>query len=123
MRGKILDRKACSMGPEHALLRLFWVPFAAPAGRRGVPAMLVHVAEALPALRKRYFLFEVKSILHFTGRVILRLEERVEVPECALHNLPVHLGKTHLQKDLAHLVYEPLGTGGIFPGKRFLAVF
>ena len=70
--------------------------------------MLVHVAEALPAPRQRQFLIEVKGVLHLPGRVVLRLEKGVEIPERALDDPAVHLGKSHLEEDLAHLVDESL---------------
>ncbi len=96
------------MGPEHALFRLCGVPGSSPTGGRGLPAVLVHIADTLIPCRQRPALAEEEGVLHLPRRVVLRLEERVEVPERTLHDPACDLGKSHVEEDAAHLVEEAL---------------
>ena len=105
---KVLDGEARRVGPEHALLGLLLLPGAAPAGRGCVPAGDVHRLHLLVPLREGEGLAEVEGVLHLPGRVVLRLEEGVEVPEGLLDDAAVEFRKSHLEEDLPHLRDDPL---------------
>ena len=105
---KVLDRYARGVGPEHALLGLLLLPDPTPAGRRRIPTGDVHGLHFLVSLWKREGLFEVEGVLHLAGRVVLRLEEGVEIPVALLDNVTVEFLKTHLEEDLPHLGNDPL---------------
>lgn len=55
-----------------------------PTPSRTCPPEEVHVPDALVSVRQGEGLFKVECVLHLAGRVVLGLEEGVEVPEPAL---------------------------------------
>ena len=107
------------VGAEHALLGLLLLPDPTPAGRGRFPAGDVHGLHLFVARWKRDGLFEVERVLHLAGRVVLRLEEGVEVPEALLDDVAVEFLKTHLEEDLPHLGNDPL-VGVDLAGVRLL---
>ena len=68
----------------------------------------MHGLHLFVALRKRKGLFEIEGVLHLAGRVVLRLEEGVEVPERLLDDASVEFGKAHFEEELPHLADDPL---------------
>jgi len=68
----------------------------------------MHGLHLLVAFRKWQGLAEIERVLHLAGRVILRLEEGIEVPVGLLDNVTVEFLKAHLEEDLPHLGNDPL---------------
>ncbi len=79
----------------------------------------MHGLDLLIAIGKREGFPEVERVLHLAGRVVLRLEEGVEVPEGLLDDAPVEFLESHLEEDLPHLGDDPLVRVDL-PGIRFL---
>ena len=75
--------------------------------------MLVHPPHRLPAIGEVGLAAEVERVLHLACGVVLRLEERVEVPEAGLDELAAHLDEAHLEQDPPHLVEEALVRVGL----------
>ena len=119
---EVLDRDARCVGPEHALLCLLLLPDPTPSGRGCFAAGFVHRLHLLVTLRQREGLLEIERVLHLAGRVVLRLEEGIEVPVGLLDDPAVEFGKSHLEKDLPHLGDDPL-VGMDLPGPGLLRQF
>ena len=68
----------------------------------------MHCLDPLVAFRQGESLAEIEGILHLTGRVVLRLEQGVEVPVGLLDDAAVEFGKSHVEQDLPHLGDDPL---------------
>ena len=75
--------------------------------------MLVHLPHRLPTVGKVGLTAEVERVLHLACRVVLRLEERIEVPVAGLDELTAHLDEAHLEQDPPHLVEEALVRVGL----------
>ena len=50
----------------------------------------------------------MEGILHLPCRMVLGLEQSIEVPERALHNISFYFSEAHFQEDLAHLIDKAL---------------
>ncbi len=72
------------------------------------PPELVHGFHLFVSRREREGLPEIECVLHLPGRVVLGLEEGVEVPERLLDNATVEFLKSHFEEDLPHLGDDPL---------------
>ena len=51
---------------------------------------------------------QIEGVLHLPGRMVLGLEEGIEVPEAGLNDRPLDLDKSHLQHDLPHVIDQSL---------------
>src|SRR5438132_5651820 len=91
------------VGPEDGPPRLLAVPPVPPSHAPGPPAVLVRLRDAIhkPFLRERdrRGLREIERVELVPRRVILRLEQGVEVPEGRLDEVPVNLGEAHAQEN------------------------
>ena len=93
---------------QYVLLRLAQSPFGLVA-LRAVAAGAVHLADRRAVVLRDVLAFAGRAneerVLCLARRVLLRHEQRVEVPERALHVLAGrHLAEAHLQEDLPVLL-------------------
>src|SRR5437016_672548 len=83
------------------------VPPVPPSGAPGPPAVLVRLRDAIhnPLVRERdrRGLREIERVELVPRRVVLRLEQGVEVPEGRLDEVPVNLGEAHAQENPTNL--------------------
>src|SRR5438046_792612 len=95
------------VGPEDGPLRLLAVPSVPPSRAPGPPAVLVRLRDAIhnPLLRERdrRGLREIERVELVPRRVVLRLEQGVEVPEGRLDEVPVNLREAHAQENPTNL--------------------
>ena len=100
--GQLADGRGRGVGPQDAAPGKLLVPPVAPAEGAGRPTILVGPANLLDQGRRRQLAPgrapDVEGVLHVSGRVILGLEERVEVPERRLHPGRAGLLESHLQE-------------------------
>src|SRR5438132_5154500 len=95
------------VGPEDGPPRLLAVPSVPPSRAPGPPAVLVRLRDAIhnPLLGKwdRRGLREIERVELVPRRVVLRLEQGVEVPEGRLDEVPVNLREAHAQENPTNL--------------------
>ncbi|OPZ43568.1 MAG: hypothetical protein BWY93_01135 [Euryarchaeota archaeon ADurb.BinA087] len=68
----------------------------------------MHGLHLFVAMGKGKGLAQIKGVLHLPCRVVLRLEESIEVPVALLDDLPIQFLKPHREKDFTHLTDDPL---------------
>ena len=106
--GQCANRGGGGVRAEHDLLRALGAPGVAPAFAAGFPAVFVRAADRLDDLRgrqrRRRRMTHVERVLHLAGRVVLRLEEGVEVPERRLDHRRDDFGEAHLEERAAGLL-------------------
>ena len=107
MVGEILDGHAGGMSAQNLLPRHLRPPAAAPAGGAYASAAFVHLFDS-GKIGNLSLAIQIKGVLHLPGGMVLRLEERVEVPEAGLDDLTLDLDKAHLQHDLSHVIDQSL---------------
>jgi hypothetical protein len=96
------------MSPKDVLEGFLWLPLIVVA-EAAVSSLLMHVPNVLEVLLIlhlcRVGVGDEEGVMGVTRGMGLRLEERVEVPEGALHvSVGLHLLEAHLQQDLNELL-------------------
>src|SRR5690606_37018209 len=108
---QVLDGYGCCVCSQDIAFCKFSVPDPTPAAGVNISSAFVHCSYLFGKIsRKQAGCIKVESVLHISCRVILRLEEGVEIAERTLDNPAFNLGKAHFQEDLAHLLNKaPVG--------------
>ena len=118
--GQRANRGGRGVRAEHDLLRPLGAPRVAPAFAAGFPAVFVRAADRLDDFRIRQRrvgrVAHVERILHVAGRVILRLKQRIEIPERRLDHRRHDFGEAHFQERPPRLLddlAERMNLGGV----------